>query len=109
MTPTVSRLLRWAAVIGLGIALTLAAWQDPVLAHGPGRPTTAVPGPAVALAALTALALAPAARRLARRGTAAGAGLVLAARRRPPRLSRRPAPARPLNSPRSPGTRRSRR
>lgn len=38
MPPAVSRLLRWAAVIGLGIALTLAVWQDPVLAHGPVRP-----------------------------------------------------------------------
>ncbi|PGH45575.1 hypothetical protein COO58_14970 [Micromonospora sp. WMMA1996] len=109
MTPTVSRLLRWAAVIGLGIALTLAAWQDPVLAHGPGRSTTAGPGPAAALTVLTALALAPTVRRFSRRGTPAGPGLVLAARRRPPRLSRRPAPARPLSAPRSPGTRRSRR
>ncbi|WBC15224.1 hypothetical protein O7600_29890 [Micromonospora sp. WMMA1998] len=91
MTPTVSRLLRWAAVIGLGIALTLAAWQDPVLAHAPGRAGTAVPGFAVASIAPAAL------------------GLLLAARRRPPRLSRRPAPARPLSAPRSPGTRRSRR
>lgn len=32
MSPTVSRLLRWAAVIAAGIALTLACWQDPVLA-----------------------------------------------------------------------------
>ncbi|MGC1211849.1 MAG: hypothetical protein WA890_11375, partial [Micromonospora sp.] len=43
MTPTISRLLRWAAVIGVGIALTLAAWQDPVLAYGPDRPPTAAP------------------------------------------------------------------
>lgn len=32
MTPTVSRLLRWAAVLGAGILLTLAVWPDPVLA-----------------------------------------------------------------------------
>ncbi|RLQ03230.1 hypothetical protein EAD96_20075 [Micromonospora sp. BL1] len=91
MPPAVSRLLRWAAVIGVGIALTLAVWQDPVLAHGPVRPPPVAPGPA---AALTALAL---------------AGLMLTVRRRPPRMSRRPAPVRPLSPPRSPGTRRSRR
>ncbi|AXO37574.1 hypothetical protein ACGF5H_05150 [Micromonospora chalcea] len=91
MTPTVGRLLRWAAVIGLGVALTLAFWQDPVLAHGPVRPTAVASGPA---AALSALAL---------------AGVMLTARRRPPRGSRRPTPVRPLSVPRSPGTRRSRR
>ncbi|MCZ7438460.1 hypothetical protein O7598_18775 [Micromonospora sp. WMMC241] len=91
MTPTVSRLLRWAAVIGLGIALTLAAWQDPVLAHGPGHADPAMSGFAVALFAPVAL------------------GVLLATRRRPPRLSRRPAPVRPLTAPHSPGTRRSRR
>ncbi|WBC09101.1 hypothetical protein [Micromonospora sp. WMMA1947] len=91
MPPAVSRLLRWAAVIGLGIALTLALWQDPVLAHGPVRPAPVASGSA---AALTALAL---------------SGLMLTARRRPPRGSRRPAPVRPLSVPRSPGTRRSRR
>ncbi|MDO3685231.1 hypothetical protein [Micromonospora sp. C28ISP2-4] len=91
MPPAVSRLLRWAAVIGLGIALTLAVWQDPVLAHGPARPSPVAPGPA---AALTALAL---------------TGMLLTARRRPPRVSRRPVPVRPLSVPRSPGTRRSRR
>ncbi|MBO4140707.1 hypothetical protein J5U46_11165 [Micromonospora tulbaghiae] len=91
MPPAVSRLLRWAAVIGLGVALTLAAWQDPVLAHGPVRPAPVAPGPAAALSALVL------------------SGLLLTARRRPPRLSRRPAPVRPLSAPRSPGTRRSRR
>ncbi|MEU8069795.1 MULTISPECIES: hypothetical protein [unclassified Micromonospora] len=91
MPPAVSRLLRWAAVIGLGIALTLAVWQDPVLAHGPVRPAPAAAGPNVALTAL------------------AVAGMLLTARRRPPRMSRRPAPVRPLSGPRSPGTRRSRR
>ncbi|MBF5031083.1 MULTISPECIES: hypothetical protein [unclassified Micromonospora] len=91
MPPAVSRLLRWAAVIGLGIALTLAVWQDPVLAHGPVRPAPAAPGPTVAL---TVLAL---------------SAMLLTARRRPPRGSRRPAPVRPLSVPRSPGTRRSRR
>ncbi|MFG1675869.1 hypothetical protein [Micromonospora sp. NPDC049282] len=91
MTPTVSRLLRWAAVIGLGIALTLAVWQDPVLAHGPGRTAPGMSGFAVALLAPAVL------------------GVLLATRRRPPRLSRRPAPVRPLSVPRSPGTRRSRR
>ncbi|QLQ35167.1 hypothetical protein [Micromonospora robiginosa] len=80
MTPTVSRLLRWAAVIGLGIVLTLAAWQDPVLAHGPGRVATAMSGLTVALLAPAAL------------------GVLLATRRRPPRLSRRPAPVRPLGA-----------
>ncbi len=89
MTPTVSRLLRWAAVIGLGIALTLAAWQDPVLAHAPGRTGTTVPGFAVASVAPAVL------------------GLLLAARRRPPRLSRRPAPARPLSAPRHARTHRA--
>ncbi|MFI5836478.1 hypothetical protein ACIA5A_22650 [Micromonospora sp. NPDC051300] len=89
MTPTVSRLLRWAAVIGLGIALTLAAWQDPVLAHGPGRAAPAMPGLAVA-------ALAPAVL-----------GVLLATRRRPPRLSRRPAPVRPLSAPRHARTHRA--
>jgi hypothetical protein len=91
MTPTVSRLLRWAAVIGLGAALTLAAWQDPVHADGPGRSTDDLPGAAVAMAALV------------------GFGLALAGRRRPLRVSRRPAPSRPLSASRPPGTRRSRR
>ncbi|WP_431875154.1 hypothetical protein [Micromonospora marina] len=62
MPPAVSRLLRWAAVIGLGIALTLAVWQDPVLAHGPARPAPAGTGHAAALTALTAMLLT--ARRL---------------------------------------------
>ncbi|WFE39611.1 hypothetical protein [Micromonospora sp. WMMD998] len=90
MTPTVSRLLRWAAVIALAVALTLAAWQDPVLAHGTSRSAGGVPGFAVALLAPVAL------------------GLLLAVRRRPPRLSRRPAAVPPLSVPRSPGTCRSR-
>ncbi|MDG4801641.1 hypothetical protein [Micromonospora sp. WMMD980] len=81
MTPTVSRLLRWGVVIGLGIALTLAVWQDPVLAHGPGRAAGNMSGCAVALLAPAAL------------------GVLLATRRRPPRLSRRPAPVRPLSAP----------
>ncbi|MBQ0895802.1 hypothetical protein KBX37_22345 [Micromonospora sp. U56] len=57
MSPSVTRLLRWAAVIGAGIALTLALWQDPVLAARPaiGTPTAATP---VALTAPTALELA---------------------------------------------------
>ncbi|SCG70613.1 hypothetical protein [Micromonospora humi] len=91
MTPTVGRLVRWAAVIGLGIALTLAAWQDPVLAHGPDRTAAGLSGHDLALLAPVAL------------------GVLLATRRRPPRLSRRPAPVRPVSAPRSPGTRRSRR
>ncbi|WP_262283780.1 hypothetical protein [Micromonospora sp. MA102] len=91
MTPTVSRLLRWAAVIGLGVALTLAAWQDPVHADGPGRSADDLPGAAVALAAMV------------------GFGLALAGRRRPLRVSRRPVPSRPVSASRSPGTRRSRR
>jgi hypothetical protein len=88
MTPTVRRLLRWAAVIGLGVALTLAAWQDPVLADGPGRSTNVVPVVAVAVAAVV------------------GFGLALAGRRRPLRVSR---PSRPFSASRPPGTRRSRR
>ncbi|MBM0259101.1 hypothetical protein [Micromonospora sp. 4G55] len=38
MSPSVTRLLRWAAVVGAGIALTLALWQDPVLADGVAPP-----------------------------------------------------------------------
>ncbi|MGY0007456.1 hypothetical protein [Micromonospora sp. I033] len=91
MTPTVGRLLRWAAVIGLGVALTLAAWQDPVLAHSSGRPADGTPVAAVAVAAVV------------------GFGLALAGRRRPLRVSRRPAPSRPVSASRPPGTRRSRR
>ncbi|WP_433287114.1 hypothetical protein [Micromonospora sp. CA-244673] len=91
MTPTVSRLLRWAAVIGLGVALTLAAWQDPVLADGPGRAADRLPGATVAIAAVV------------------GFGLALAGRRRPLRVSRRPVPSRPLSASRPPRTRRSRR
>ena len=95
MTPTVSRLLRWAAVIGVGIALTLAAWQDPVLAYGPDRPQTAAP----LLAALLVVPI----------GGVLGAGVVLAGWRRPLRVSRRPAPSRPVSVSRPPGRRRSRR
>ncbi|MET7968102.1 hypothetical protein [Micromonospora sp. NPDC005305] len=91
MTPTVSRLLRWVAVIGLGVALTLAAWQDPVHADGPGGSADDLPGAAVASAA------------------ALGFGLALAGRRRPLRASRRPVPSRPLSASRPPGTSRSRR
>ncbi|MFC0033712.1 hypothetical protein ACFFMM_29745 [Micromonospora chaiyaphumensis] len=91
MTPRVSRLLRWAAVIGLGVALTLAAWQDPVLAAGPDRSADDLPATAVAVAAM------------------AGFGLALAGRRRPLRVSRRPVPSRPLSASRPPDRRRSRR
>ncbi|MFE9957820.1 hypothetical protein [Micromonospora sp. NPDC005299] len=91
MTPTVRRLLRWAAVISLGVALTLAAWQDPVLADGPGRSADPVPGAAVAMAAVV------------------GFGLALVGRRRPLRVSRRPVPSRPLSASRPPGTRQSHR
>ncbi|NES30360.1 hypothetical protein GCE86_04670 [Micromonospora terminaliae] len=91
MTPPLSRLLRWAAVIGLGVALTLAAWQDPVLADGPDRSADDLPTTAVAVAA------------------AVGFGLALAGRRRPLRVSRRPVPSRPLSASRPRGTRRSRR
>ncbi|WP_156313079.1 hypothetical protein [Micromonospora sp. HK10] len=95
MTPTVSRLLRWAAVIGLGIALTLAVWQDPVLAYGPGR---AGVGPRPGLVALAASA-----------GVLAGFGLVLAGRYRPAQVRRRPVPSGPVSAARPPGRRRSRR
>lgn len=93
MTPTVSRLLRWAAVIGLGVALTLAAWQDPVLAYGPGR-SGAVPSN-LGLAASV--------------GVLGGFALALSGRRRPLRVSRRPVPSRPVSVSRPPGRRRSRR
>jgi hypothetical protein len=95
MTPTVSRLLRWAAVIGLGIALTLAAWQDPVLAYGADRP----PLDATPARVLTTVAL----------GAAVGFGLVFHRRHRPLRVSRRPVPSRPVSVSRPPGRRRSRR
>ncbi|MET7807514.1 hypothetical protein [Micromonospora chersina] len=91
MTPTVSRLLRWATVIGLGVALTLAAWQDPVHADGPGRSAGGLPTVAVVVAAVV------------------GVGLALAGRRRPLRVSRRPTPSRPVSASRPPRTRRSRR
>ncbi|WP_446213812.1 hypothetical protein [Micromonospora sp. IBSANI012] len=60
MSPSVTRLLRWAAVVGAGIALTLALWQDPVLADGVAPPATRTPTAAtpVALTAPTALELA---------------------------------------------------
>ncbi|MER6592223.1 hypothetical protein ABT214_10280 [Micromonospora purpureochromogenes] len=61
MSPSVTRLLRWAAVIGAGIALTLALWQDPVLADDvAARPAIRTPTAAtpVALTAPTALELA---------------------------------------------------
>ncbi|MDZ5446989.1 hypothetical protein U2F26_30430 [Micromonospora sp. 4G57] len=95
MTPTVSRLLRWAAVIGVGVALTLAAWQDPVLAYGARRPPLGTPLAKVVIT--TAL------------GGLVGINVVLAGRRRPMRVSRRPAPSRPLSGSRPPGMRRSRR
>ncbi|MCI4065369.1 hypothetical protein MRQ36_23500 [Micromonospora sp. R77] len=95
MTPTVSRLLRWAAVIGLGITLTLAAWQDPVLAYGTDRPP--LDGSVARLSAATAL------------GAVVGFGLMRHRRHRPPRLSRRPVPAGPVSGSRPPGRRRSRR
>ncbi|MFR9775257.1 hypothetical protein ACL02O_04265 [Micromonospora sp. MS34] len=95
MTPTAGRLLRWAAVLGVGITLTLAAWQDPVLAYGPGRPNPGVPalevGPAAAVAAL------------------AGYALTRSGWHRPPRVSRRPVPSRPVSVSRPPDRRRSRR
>lgn len=93
MTPTVSRLLRWAAVIGVGIALTLAVWQDPVLAYGPGRL-----GPGPPPTALTASI-----------GVLGGVALALSGWRRPSRVSRRPVPSRPVSVSRPPGRRRSRR
>lgn len=93
MTPTVSRLLRWAAVIGVGIALTLAVWQDPVLAYGPGRPGPGTPASAVAAAV----------------GLLVGVALALSGRRRPLRVSRRPVPSRPVSVSRPPGRRRSHR
>ncbi|GAA4570691.1 hypothetical protein GCM10023176_29830 [Micromonospora coerulea] len=95
MTPNVSRLLRWAAVIGAGIALTLAAWPEPVLADGVRRPPLGTPLAKVVIA--TAL------------GGLIGINVVLARRRRPTRVSRRPAPSRPLSVSRPPGRRRSRR
>ncbi|MFC4147185.1 hypothetical protein ACFO0M_13090 [Micromonospora mangrovi] len=95
MTPTVSRLLRWAAVIGLGITLTLAAWQDPVLAYGVERPALDAPLPRV----LVTIAL----------GATVGFGLVAHRRHRPLRVSRRPVPSRPVSVSRPPGRRRSRR
>ncbi|RZU74709.1 hypothetical protein EV384_3185 [Micromonospora kangleipakensis] len=95
MTPTVSRLLRWAAVIGVGIALPLAAWPDPVLAYGSPRPPLAPP-PAGILVTTTL-------------GGVVGLGLVLAGRRRPLRVSRRPAPSRPLSVSPPANRRRSRR
>ncbi|SCG75983.1 hypothetical protein [Micromonospora inositola] len=95
MTPTVSRLVRWAAVIGVGIALTLAAWQDPVLAYAARRPPLGVPLAGIMVA--TAL------------GGVVGLGLVRAGGRRPLRVSRRPAPSRPLSVSRRPDRRRSRR
>ncbi|MGN9805950.1 hypothetical protein [Micromonospora sp. L32] len=60
MSPSVTRLLRWAAVVGAGIALTLALWQDPVLAHGGAPPATRTPTAAAPAAptAPTALGLA---------------------------------------------------
>ncbi|MFG2057436.1 hypothetical protein ACGFI9_25790 [Micromonospora sp. NPDC048930] len=95
MTPTVSRLLRWAAVLGVGVALTLAAWQDPVLAYGPGRSGPGTPVLGVGLATSV--------------GALAGVGLALSGRRRPLRVSRRPVPSRPVSVSRPPGRRRSRR
>ncbi|MEU5788803.1 hypothetical protein ABZ754_13870 [Micromonospora purpureochromogenes] len=56
MSPSLTRLLRWAAVVGAGIALTLALWQDPVLADDGAPPATGTPTPA----ALTAPPTAPA-------------------------------------------------
>ncbi|GAB3180866.1 hypothetical protein FHX75_111954 [Micromonospora palomenae] len=60
MSPSVTRLLRWAAVVGAGIGLTLALWQDPVLAYDAARPAIRTPTAAapVALTAPTALELA---------------------------------------------------
>ncbi|MEU4716488.1 hypothetical protein AB0F73_22940 [Micromonospora purpureochromogenes] len=60
MSPSVTRLLRWAAVVGAGIALTLALWQDPVLAYDGAPPATRMPTAAepAALTAPTALELA---------------------------------------------------
>ncbi|MEV0430778.1 hypothetical protein ACIBPB_18705 [Micromonospora sp. NPDC049836] len=95
MTPTVSRLLRWAAVIGVGVALTLAIWQDPVLAYGPGH-AGVVPRPGPVGLAASAVAL-------------AGFGLVLAGRHRPAQVRRRPVPSGPVSAARPPGRRRSRR
>ncbi|MBM0258090.1 hypothetical protein [Micromonospora sp. 4G55] len=59
MSPSVTRLLRWAAVVGAGIALTLALWQDPVLADGVAPPAIRTPTAAtpVTLAAPAALDL----------------------------------------------------
>ncbi|NES13399.1 MULTISPECIES: hypothetical protein [Micromonospora] len=93
MTPTVSRLLRWAAVIGVGVALTLAAWQDPVLAYGPGRSGTGASG----LGPVTSV------------GMLGGFLLALSGRHRPLRVTRRPVPSRPVSVSRPPGRRRSHR
>jgi hypothetical protein len=93
MPLAVSRVLRWAAAIGVGIVLALAARQNPVLAYAPGH--TGAPGLGVGLAASV--------------GALAGFALALSGRRRPLRASRRPVPSRPVSVSRPPGRRRSRR
>ena len=104
MTPTVSRLLRWAAVIGVGIAITLAVWQDPVLAYGPGHHA----GPRPAVIGLTASAGTLAGFALLLTGRRRPA-LMLTRRRRPAQVRRRPVPSGPVSAARPPGRRRSRR
>ncbi|MEH0841524.1 hypothetical protein V6U81_03895 [Micromonospora sp. CPCC 205711] len=87
------RLLRWAVVIGAGIAVTLALWQDPVLAYpaGPGATSADLPVPPWAVAVAAGLALA--ARR----------------RRRPVSVARPRGVPRRLSGSRPPNRRRSRR
>ncbi|MGC5019577.1 hypothetical protein [Micromonospora sp. DT47] len=93
MNPSVSRPIRWATVIGAGIAVTLALWQDPVLAYGVVESTAGTPLDAPYLPVALAAAL----------------GLALAARRRRPVNVARPRGARPVSTSRPPNRRRSRR
>ncbi|MEV4478167.1 hypothetical protein [Micromonospora coxensis] len=125
MSPTVSRLLRWATVIGVGIAVTLAVWQDPVVAYAGVAATAAGPVPgAVALVALVLTAtLVPGLARAAGPGLptrlswlpdlathALRRGLALAARRpRPVSVARPPGAPRRISASRPPTRRRSRR